>query len=244
MAVLDLDERLRRGADQRQLAELEQEQVRRRVHAPQRAVDVDRGRPGRPLGALREDDLERVALADVLLRALDAADVLEPSRRAACPSAGPVAARLEPGQRPVEPLRHLDRVAAQDLGHPQDVVELDERVGDDEQALGKGRPGVGQRHGRLELRDVVVAEVADDGLVERLRLLEADDPRPVADERVPAHASVLDRLEQERGAVLGAQAEVGPERSDEICGYDGGCVHFGKQKDLRLEVFERNGLVA
>ena len=55
---------------------------------------------------------------------------------------------------------------------------------------------------------------------------------------------MLDRLEQERGAVLGAQAEVGPERSDEICGYDGGCVHFGKQKDLRLEVFERNGLVA
>jgi hypothetical protein len=55
---------------------------------------------------------------------------------------------------------------------------------------------------------------------------------------------VLDRLEQERGAVLGAQAEIGPERSDEICGYDGGCVHFGKQKDLRLEVFGRNGLSA
>ena len=140
-AVLDLDERLRRGADQRELAELEQEEVRRRVDAAQRAVDVDRRRAGRPLRALREDDLERVALADVLLRALDAADVLEPSRRAARPAARPVAARLEPGQRPVEPLRHLDRVAAQDLGHPQDVVELDERVGDDEQALGKVRAG-------------------------------------------------------------------------------------------------------
>jgi hypothetical protein len=55
---------------------------------------------------------------------------------------------------------------------------------------------------------------------------------------------VLDRLEEERGAVLGAQPEIGPKGSDEICGYDGGCVHFGKQKDLRLEVFERNGLVA
>jgi hypothetical protein len=55
---------------------------------------------------------------------------------------------------------------------------------------------------------------------------------------------VLDRFEQEGGAVLGAQAEIGPEGSDEICRYDGGCVHFGKQKDLRLEVFERNGLVA
>ena len=124
---------------------------------------------------------------------------------------------------------------------PEDVVELDERVGDDEQALGKVRAGVGQRNGRLELRDVVVAQVADDGLVERFGLLEPDDPRPVADERVPAHASVLDRLEQERSAVLRAQAEVRPERSDEIGGYDGGCVHFGKQKDLRLEVFERNG---
>jgi hypothetical protein len=55
---------------------------------------------------------------------------------------------------------------------------------------------------------------------------------------------MLDRLEQEGGSVLGAQPEIRPERSDEICGYDGRCVHFGKQKDLRLEVFERNGLVA
>ena len=228
---------------ERELAELEQEEVRRRVDAAQRAVDVDRRGAGRPLGALREDDLERVALADVLLRALDAAHVLEPSRRSGASVRRPVAPGLEPGQRPVEPLRDLDRVAAQDLGHAQDVVELDERVGDDELALGKVRPGVGQRNGRLELRDVVVAEVADDRLVERLGLLEPDDPRPVADERVAAEASVLDRLEQERGAVLGAQPEVRPERSDEIGGYDGGCVHFGKQKDLRLEVFERNGLV-
>ena len=34
----------------------------------------------------------------------------------------------------------LDRVAAQDLGHPQHVVEPDERVGDDEPALGKAGP--------------------------------------------------------------------------------------------------------
>jgi len=124
------------------------------------------------------------------------------------------------------------------------VIELDERVGDGEQALREVRAGVGERNRRLELRDVVVAEVADDGLVKRLRLFEVDDPRPLADERVPAQTSVLDGLEQEGGAVLGAQAEVRPKRSDEIGGYDGGCVHFGKQKDLRLEVFERNGLVA
>jgi hypothetical protein len=55
---------------------------------------------------------------------------------------------------------------------------------------------------------------------------------------------VLDGLEEERRSVLRAQSEIRPERSDEIGGYDGGCVHFGKQKDLRLEVFERNGLWA
>ena len=51
------------------VAELEQEQVRRRVDAAQRAVELERARRGRPLGALGEDDLEGVARADVLLRA-------------------------------------------------------------------------------------------------------------------------------------------------------------------------------
>ena len=64
VAVLALDERLGRGADQGELAELEQEEVRRRVDAAQRAVELERGRGGRPLGALREDDLEGVAGAD------------------------------------------------------------------------------------------------------------------------------------------------------------------------------------
>ena len=81
-----LDERLRRGADECEAVELEQEEVRRRVDAPQRAVELERARRGRPLGALREDDLERVAGADVLLRLHDRALVLvprrEPARRA------------------------------------------------------------------------------------------------------------------------------------------------------------------
>ena len=56
------------------VAELEQEEVRRWVDATQRAVELDRGGGRRPLGALRDDDLEGVAFADVLLRALDTAE--------------------------------------------------------------------------------------------------------------------------------------------------------------------------
>src|SRR3954447_15898678 len=65
---LALDERLRRRADQRDAVELEQEEVRRRVDSPERAVELDRARRRRALGPLRYDDLERVSLADVLLR--------------------------------------------------------------------------------------------------------------------------------------------------------------------------------
>ena len=43
--ALDLDERLRRRADEREVVELEQEEVRRRVDAPQRAVELRAPRP-------------------------------------------------------------------------------------------------------------------------------------------------------------------------------------------------------
>ena len=79
-AALALDERLRRAADEREVAELEQEEVRRRVDAAQRPVELDRRGRRRPRRALRDHDLEDVALADVLLRALDAAQVLVPRR--------------------------------------------------------------------------------------------------------------------------------------------------------------------
>ena len=65
--VLALDQSLRRGADQREILELEQEEVRRGVDAAERTVELDRRRRRRPLGALREDDLEGVAGADQLL---------------------------------------------------------------------------------------------------------------------------------------------------------------------------------
>ena len=54
-AALDLDERLRRRADQREAVELEQEEVRRRVDAPQRAVE----RRAREAGVGRSARCER-----------------------------------------------------------------------------------------------------------------------------------------------------------------------------------------
>ncbi len=64
---LALHECLRRRADERELAELEQEEVRGGVDAPQRAVELQRRGGGPALGALREHDLERVAGPDQLL---------------------------------------------------------------------------------------------------------------------------------------------------------------------------------
>ena len=88
------------------------------------------------------------------------------------------------------------------------MVEAHERLGDDEAALGQAGPGAGQRHGRLELGDEVVAEVADDRLAAALGLLEVEQPRAAADERVAPEPALLDRLEQEarrrpRGAGAG-----------------------------------------
>ena len=67
---------------------------------------------------------------------------------------------------------------------------------------GRSGPVVGQRHRRLELRDVVVADVADDGQSERLRLVQLDEPRAGADEGVAPEPTLLDRLEQERAAAV------------------------------------------
>jgi hypothetical protein len=95
---------------------------------------------------------------------------------------------------------------------------------------------------------VVVAEIAHNGLFERFHLVEADEPGPGADERVPTEPAVLDRLEQEGGtgsARATAQPEIRPERGEEVGGDDGGCVHrFEQQKRPPAEVFERNGLCA
>ena len=128
---------------------------------------------GRPLGPLRDDDLEGVACADVLLRALDRALVLEAAGVPPGRCGRPLAAR-ELGRRRVEQRPQLVGVAAEHLGEAARMVEAHQRVGDDEPALRQVRPVGGELHRRLERRDVVVAEVADDRRRRRLRLGELD----------------------------------------------------------------------
>ena len=162
--ALRLDERLGRGADQREAVQLEQEQVRRRVDAPQRAVELERRRRRRPLCPLREHDLEGVAGPDVLLRAHHRTLVLVSRGQAAGRARRrPGLGRRRRGLRAREQVGHGSRLAAEHLGHPEAVVESDERVGDDEAASGSPRPSSGKRHGGLQPGGVVVAEVADDG---------------------------------------------------------------------------------
>ena len=109
----------------------------------------------------------------MLLRSLDPAQVLVARRLALERPARRRAAAAGGGAAPVEPAR----VAAQQLGDAARVVEAEQDVGDEEEALRHVRPVLRQRHRRLERRDRVVAEVADDRLAERLRLLERDEPR-------------------------------------------------------------------
>src|SRR5678815_1574275 len=120
------------------------------------------------------------------------------------------------GLRPIEQLPDGARVAAQHLRHPESVVEAHERLGHDETAHGQGATLVGEWHGRLESRDVVVAEVADDREPAGLRLVDIHDPRAAADERVPTQPTLLDRFEQEARAAPGAQPEIRPEWGEAV----------------------------
>src|SRR5581483_10632585 len=215
-AAIPLDERLRRGADERDPVQLEQEQVRRRVDAAQLAVEGHRRDVRPPLGPLREDDLEGVAAADVVAARLHAADVTVRVRQPPHPAA---ACRRRPGRlrdRAREQGGDLAGVAREHVRAAAGVVEAHEHVGDDEAALRQTGPVVRQRHGRLEHRHVVVAEVADDRSGGPLRLPEGDEPVAAADERVPAEPALLDRLEQERRPPVRAQVEVGRERRQQV----------------------------
>jgi hypothetical protein len=124
------------------------------------------------------------------------------------------------------------------------VVEAEEDVRDDEAALRYVGPVLGKRDRALELRDVVVAEVADDRLPELLGLLERDDPLPAADERVAAEPSLVDRLEEKRRARGLAQPDVRRERSQEVgieCGDRHGFTDT-KNDPRRVVRVERCGL--
>ena len=93
---------LGRRADECDIVELEEEQVRRRVDASQGAIELSRRRRGGADRTLRDHDLEDVPFADVLFRALDAAQVLVALRKALEPPRAARAAwqiRLRPVQR-------------------------------------------------------------------------------------------------------------------------------------------------
>ena len=68
LAVAHAHQNFGARADEREAAEVEMEQERRRVEAPQRAIERERRQRERRGEALRQHDLEDVAGADVLLR--------------------------------------------------------------------------------------------------------------------------------------------------------------------------------
>ncbi len=105
-----------------------------------------------------------------------------------------------------EKRRHGVPVASEDLRHAGRVVEADEGVRDDETALGQAGALVWERHRRLELRHMVVGEVADDGISGgelALGVVEVDEAGAAADEAVASEPALLDRLEEEGRAALG-----------------------------------------
>ena len=126
----------------------------------------------------------------------------------------------------------LGRVSGEDLRDARTVIEPDERLGDHESALGERRPLLGERNRRLEHRGMVVCEVADDGRVQPLRLLEVDQPGARADERVATEPASLDRLQEEASAGSSTESEVRAERSDEI-GVDGASRGHGRRVSRR-----------
>src|SRR5207247_3016104 len=124
-------------------------------------VEWRRGR--RPLRALREDDLERVAGANVLLRRADSGFVVGTGWRALREPAAAVPGG-KAGRGPGEEPRDLVAVAPDHLRGVLDVVETDQDVGDEEAALRQTGALLRKLDGGLEPRRVVVGEVADDRL--------------------------------------------------------------------------------
>ena len=126
-------------------------------------------------------------------------------------------ARLSPPGNPgLEPARDLVPIPGEHLRGAGAVVEPHERLADDEAAFRQPTAFAGQRHGRLESRHVVVGEVADDGQPQLLGFIESDDPRAGTHPRMTAEPSPLDRLENEARGSRIAQAQVRPERGEEV----------------------------
>ena len=74
--ILDADEWLRRRADERGPSDVDEEHVRRRIDVAQSPVEGERLGCGPHVEALREDDLDAVALVDQVTGLRDARAVL------------------------------------------------------------------------------------------------------------------------------------------------------------------------
>src|SRR4029079_7405302 len=121
----------------------------RRVDAAQRAVDVEGRRRRRPLGALGRDALEDVARDDVSLH--DWPHLLVALALREAPERACRAARLAvPGDARLETSLDLLGVGCDELRGYRAGVEADERLGDDEPALGESVALLGERHRPLE----------------------------------------------------------------------------------------------
>ena len=191
-----LDDRLGRAADERDVPELQEEEIRRRVDATQRAVELDGGRRRGARRALCDHDLEDVALADVLLRALDAAQVLVARRLALERPARRRAARQ--GRSSARRARVASPRSSS--ATPRAWSKRSRTSGTRKTLSGTSGPSSGSGTVGSKRRDGVVAEVADDRLAERSPPPRTSRAASRADEAVAPEPAALDRLEQERAA--------------------------------------------
>ena len=218
-----LHHQLRRGADERELAEVEVEHVRRGVEHAQRAVQRERVGVERRLEAQREHRLEDVAGADVLLGRLDhllEARLRDPALEAPLLRAAEVGDRVL-RQRPLERLDHrLDREHRLRVGRVRlaaDVRERDDRdlvrvAVEREQRVGEHEAGVRQvevvlepRRQPLEPAHRVVGEEADGAARERRQ--------PLVGDHAVARQLVLEQRERVARVVavpLAVAQELGP----------------------------------
>ena len=215
-AVLAGDEPLGRGADERDPVELEQEQVRRRVDAPERPVDVERRAPrsaARPAARERTGRRRPRRCAPSPTR---------PSRcsgrdRASAGSGRACRAALGARRCPTRGARRSPPASpASTSATPAPWSKRTSVSHDDHAALREAAALLGQRHRRLEPRDVVVGEIADDRQPEPGRLVEVDDARAGSHPRVAPEPAPLDRFEDEARPARIAQAQVGRERGEEV----------------------------
>ena len=180
----DPDQHLRRGARQGHLAEIDVVHVRRRIDASQGAIDRKRRGRGPSLEALRQDHLEDVARADVVLGVSDVI-LVERLADVRLPAAAPVPPKRR-GRRRAEqqPLHRLDapagfavafaqgarpqRAAAllrsnvrDDLDPLLQVVERQDRVVDPEHHVWEAQVVLDRARQPLEEPHHVVRQVTD-----------------------------------------------------------------------------------